>query len=115
MALEPGLTYFKYYSTGETAVVTVEAAADLKNRGIGEPFKSITQFTPRQALQQTSSHARVHATVPADILELARLRIEDDKAQFQDRGLSMSDVVATLVRNYAQGKVSMKGEILKSL
>lgn len=114
--LEPGLVYFKFHSSGEIITITQEQANPLVRQGQGTivPASSLGKVAPIQAFTQAASHQRVFATVPADVMETARLRMENDKVQFQDRSINIADVVASLLRDYGLGKISIKGSILKS-
>ena len=115
--LDPGLVYFKFFISGEVITLTNEQATPLVRQGQGTivPADSLGKVAPLQAFTQSASHQRVYATVPSDVVELVRLRIENDRIQFMDRGLSMADVVATLLKSYGSGAISLKGDILKSL
>jgi hypothetical protein len=67
-----------------------------------------------QALSQSASHQRVFATVPSDVVERVRMRIANDRLSFMDNSLSIADIAASLLRDYGEGKISIKGGILKS-
>jgi len=105
--LDPGLVRYKDFSSGQVMVMTLEQAKKAASSGHGRILAATEvapAVTPFESFRQTATSARVYATVTNEALQSAITKLAQD---LPGKGTSISDLVATMVTAYGQGKITL--------